>query len=80
MNKILKETYGVGVLIFYFLKWPYALGFPYLYLEKGLTQNWFLNLLWIYCVGLIVKDFVFLAKKGFCCTPKNGCEIDKDDD
>ena len=80
MKKILRETYGVWILIFYFLKWPYALGFPYLYFEKGLQNNWFLNLLWVVCVMLIVKDFVYLAKHGFRCSPKNGCEIEKKDE
>jgi len=70
MNKILRESYGVGILIFYFLKWPYVIGFAYLYLEKGLTQNWFLNILWIYCVILILKDFIYLWRNGLRC--KNG--------
>jgi len=77
MKKILRETYGVGILVFYFLKWPYLLGFPYIYFEKGLQDNWFLNILWFYCLFLIIKDFVYLARYGFRCTPKNGCEIEE---
>ncbi len=83
MKKLLRETYGVGVLIFYFLKWPYVLGFPYLYFEKGLTDNWFLNLLWVYCLLLIIKDFIYLAKNGLRCNVKDGgCanESEKKDD
>ena len=76
--KILKESYGVGILIFYFLKWPYTLGFAYLYLEKGLRENYFLNALWIYCVFLIMKDFVYFARYGFRCDIKKGCDTKKD--
>jgi len=38
MKKIIKELYGVGILFFYFFKWPYFLGFPILY-NNGLNQN-----------------------------------------
>ena len=33
MKRTLKELYGVGILFFYFFKWPYFLGFPYLYMN-----------------------------------------------
>ncbi len=74
MKKILRETYGVGILVFYFFKWPYFLGFPYMYFEKGLQDNWVLNGLWVYCLFLIIKDFVYFVRFGFRCSPKNGCE------
>jgi len=80
MKKLLRETYGVGILIFYFFKWPYVLGFPYIYFEKGLQNNWFLNFLWFYCLALIIKDFYMLIKYGPRCTPKNRCNINEKED
>jgi len=70
MKKLLRETYGVGILIFYFLKWPYVLGFPYIYFVKGLQNNWFLNFLWFYCFALIIKD-LYIAAGGVAEIPKD---------
>jgi len=60
---MLKDLYGSGILFFYFLKWPYVLGFAYLYMYKGLTHNYILNILWFYCLALIIKDFVVMYKR-----------------
>jgi hypothetical protein len=56
IKQILKELYGSGILFFYFFKWPFFIGFPYLYLN-GLNTNFILNGLWFYVVFLILKDF-----------------------
>jgi len=61
MKKTLKELYGVGILFFYFLKWPYFLGFIYLY-NHGLDNNYILIGLWFYCVFLILKDIYVMIK------------------
>jgi hypothetical protein len=59
----MKEFYGVGILFFYFLKWPYVLGLPLLY-NHGLAQNIILNVLYVYCLFLILKDFyMFYVKR-----------------
>lgn len=52
----MKELYGVGILFFYFLKWPIVLGLPLLY-DHGLNRNLILDILWVYCIFLILKDF-----------------------
>jgi len=62
MKRIIKELYGAGILFFYFFKWPFALGFPYLY-AHGLNHNIILNIIWFYTLFLILKDFVMLYKK-----------------
>jgi len=62
MKKITKELYGVGILFFYFFKWPFFIGFPYLYIN-GLNQNFILNGLWFYVLFLILKDFWSIYKK-----------------
>jgi hypothetical protein len=58
----MKELYGVGILFFYFLKWPIVLGYIYLRLN-GLEENYLLDALWIYCLFLIFKDFYTFYKK-----------------
>jgi len=56
MKQFFKEFYGVGILFFYFFKWPFIIGLPILY-KQGLQDNYILNILYIYCVFLILKDF-----------------------
>ena len=60
----MKELYGVGILFFYFLKWPFIFGLPLLY-NIGLKQNIVLDILWLYCLILILKDFyiIYINKK-----------------
>lgn len=58
----MKEIYGVGVLFFYFLKWPIAIAYPYM-LTHGLHQNYIIDIVWIYCIFLILKDFYVIRSK-----------------
>jgi len=58
----MKELYGVGILFFYFLKWPILIGYPYLRMH-GLNENYILDVLWLYCLFLALKDFYRLYKK-----------------
>jgi hypothetical protein len=58
----MKELYGVGILFFYFLKWPIFLGYIYLRLN-GFRENYILDVLWLYCLFLILKDFYMMYKK-----------------
>jgi len=62
IKKMLKDLYGSGILFFYFFKWPYALGYPWLYFH-GLDNNFILDGLWFYTIFLIIKDFVTLLRK-----------------
>ena len=62
MKRTFKELYGVGILFFYFFKWPYFLGFPFLY-NNGLNQNFILDGLWFFAIFLILKDFYTMLKK-----------------
>ena len=61
MKRMLKELYGVGILFFYFFKWPYFLIYPYLY-THGLNENYILDALWFYTIVLILKDFYMFYK------------------
>ncbi len=71
MKKFLKELYGTGMLFFYFLKWPYLLVFGYLYIFKNFRDNYILDILWLYCLFLIIKDFIYYFRYG------NRCKKDK---
>ena len=62
MKRIIKELYGAGILFFYFFKWPYAIGYPLLY-SNGLNNNYILDILWIYTIILILKDFYTIYKR-----------------
>ena len=62
MKRTLKELYGVAILFFYFFKWPYFLGFPYLY-SNGLNNNFILDGLWFLSIALILKDFYSVFKR-----------------
>ncbi len=54
MKKTLKDLYGSWILFFHYLKWPIVLGLPILYLELDYKQNIIMNILWIYCLYLVI--------------------------
>ena len=58
----MKDLYGSAILFFYFFKWPYFLGFPYLYMN-GLNHNFILDGLWFFSIFLILKDIYTMIKK-----------------
>jgi len=60
MKKILKEFYGVGILFFYYFKWLIFIGLPILYYGLDYRQNIIMNVLWIYSLILIIKDFIVM--------------------
>ncbi|EQB40707.1 hypothetical protein M947_00210 [Sulfurimonas hongkongensis] len=61
MQKALKDLYGSAILFFYFLKWPYLVGYPFLYFN-GLNQNFLLDALWLICLALVIKDIYTMIK------------------
>jgi hypothetical protein len=61
MKKFLNDIYGVGIIFFYYVKWLIVLGLPLLYFGLDYQSNIIMNLLWFYSMGLIIKDFVYLA-------------------
>ncbi len=68
MKRTLRELYGAGILFFYYFKWPMVLGYPALIAWAGYPRWWVADALWLYCLALIVKDFVrkFILKKSYC--------------
>jgi hypothetical protein len=68
MKKVLREIYGAGILFFYYFKWIMILGYPALVYGLDYPRWWVMDLLWLYCVALAVKDFIwkFILKRSYC--------------
>ena len=68
MKQIFKELYGAGIIFFYYLKYPILIGWPLLRYGLDYSDNLIMDILWIYCFGLMVKDIVykFVLKKRYC--------------
>ena len=82
MNKTLREIYGAGILFFYYFKWPMVIGYPILIEFVGYPRHWSMDILWVYSLILIIKDFIykFILKKSYCqegsCSRDTNKEID----
>jgi len=63
VKKILKELYGAGIIFFYYTKWLIFIGLPILYYLLEYKQNYIMNILWVYSLILIIKDFIVLFLK-----------------
>ena len=65
---VLKDLYGAGILFFYYVKWFIAIGVPILYFSLDYKRNYIMDILWIWCIILIIKDFIykFVLKKRYC--------------
>jgi len=70
--RVLKDLYGAGILFFYYVKWFIVIGLPILYYVLDYKRNYILDILWIWCIILIIKDFVytFILKKSHCNSDK----------
>ncbi len=68
MLKFLKEIYGAGILFFYYMKYIIFFGWPLLRYGLAYKDNIIMNVLWIFCFILFVKDLVyrFVLKKSYC--------------
>jgi len=66
--KIFKEIYGVGILFFYYMKYIILIGWPILLYGLDYKSNIIMDLLWVYSLALMTKDFIlkFIFKKRYC--------------
>ena len=64
----LKEIYGVGILFFYYMKYLILFGWPLLRYGLDYKDNIIIDVLWVYCLLLMIKDLVykFVLKKSYC--------------
>ena len=69
----LRQFYGTLILFFYYVKWFILIGLPWLYYGLDYKDNLILDLLWIICLGLIIKDFIYtvILKKSYCKNDKS---------
>jgi len=58
MNSFFKEVYGAGILFFYYMKYIILFGWPFLYYILEYKPNIIMDILWILCLLLTIKDFV----------------------
>ncbi len=65
MRSILKELYGTGILFFYYMKYIILIGWPLLRFGLDYKDNIIIDVLWVYCLLLMIKDIVstFFLKK-----------------
>jgi hypothetical protein len=68
MKRVMRELYGAGILFFYYFKWPMTIGYPVLIEYLSYPRYWVMDILWIYSIILIVKDFIFkfVLKRSHC--------------
>ncbi|WP_294952416.1 hypothetical protein [Sulfurovum sp.] len=67
MLKILREIYGVGILFFYYMKYLILIGWPVLRFGLDYKDNIIIDILWVYCLLLMIKDMIhkFVLKKSY---------------
>jgi hypothetical protein len=68
MRSILKELYGTGILFFYYMKYIILFGWPLLRFGLDYKDNIIIDILWVYCLLLMIKDIIykFVLKKSYC--------------
>ncbi len=66
--KFLKELYGAGILLFYYAKYPILIGYPALIYGMDYKSSLVMDILWVYCLALMIKDiiFKFVLKRKYC--------------
>ncbi len=65
---VIKEIYGVGILFFYYMKYIILLGWPLLRYGLEYKDNVIMNVLWVLCLILMIKDLIwkFVLKRSYC--------------
>ncbi len=66
--RILRELYGAGILFFYYIKYFVIIGYPLLVYGAGYSRTTAVDIFWLYCTVLMIKDIVyrFVLKKSYC--------------
>lgn len=61
-SKFFKELYGAGILFFYYMKYIILAGWPILYFGLEYKGNIIVDILWLFSLGLAVKDILFMIR------------------
>ena len=62
MNRVLKDLYGSWILFFHYLKWPIVLGLPILYFDLDYKRNIVMDIIWGYCLYLVIVSLYQMYK------------------
>ena len=76
MKRTLLDLYGAWILFFHYAKWPIVIGLPILYFDMGYRHNIVMDIVWVYCLWLVLESLwrrYVLRQK---CTSK-GCDTEK---
>ncbi len=76
MKRTLLDLYGAWILFFHYAKWPIVIGLPILYFDMGYRHNIVMDIVWGYCLWLVLESLwrrYVLRQK---CTSK-GCDTEK---
>ena len=76
MKRTLLDLYGAWILFFHYAKWPIVIGLPILYFEMGYRHNLVMDIVWVYCLWLVLESLwrrYVLRQK---CSAK-GCDTEK---
>ncbi len=57
------KFYGSIIIFFYFIKYPVAIGLPFIYFGFDFPSQITLNIIWIISVVLIIKDIIYPQPK-----------------
>jgi hypothetical protein len=63
IKRELRHLYGVAILLFYYIKIPVLIGVPILYFYLNYKRSLFLDILWLWCAFLIIKDIAVMIKR-----------------
>ena len=76
MKRTLLDLYGAWILFFHYAKWPIVIGLPILYFQMDYQRNTVMDIIWVYCLYLVLEGLYrrYILKQR--CTSK-GCDIEK---
>ncbi len=76
MKRTLFDLYGAWILFFHYAKWPIVIGLPILYFQMDYQRNIVMDIIWVYCLYLVLEGLYrrYILKQK--CTSK-GCDTEK---
>jgi hypothetical protein len=75
MNRVFKDLQGSWILFFHYMKYPILVSLPLLYLEMGYKRDTVMDIIWLYCLYLVLDSLYQRFVKKSSCSPKDGCNL-----
>ncbi len=76
MKRTLLDLYGAWILFFHYAKWPIVIGLPILYFQMDYQRNTVMDIIWVYCLYLVLEGLYIRYILKQRCTSK-GCDTEK---